>query len=150
MSAETADLLDDLRAIEPGDDLAVAIADIALDRIEDALRDAFDGDPSVRIKFNAPILGEVNLGRPRADRDVRFGCAAHPRARPVRRCRGRRRRTLASMLGLEADLGAAGSRARAASAIKDEADQRIAETARRRTRSRDRRAAARRRGHRPA
>jgi hypothetical protein len=130
LSAETADLLDDLRAIEPGDDLAVAIADIALDRIEDALREVFDGDPSMRIRFDAPILGEVDLGRVR----VPIGTFVSVVRGAVRQL-GRfddavagAVRSLASVLDIEGELEAAEGEHRAASAVKQEADDRIAET----------------------
>jgi hypothetical protein len=130
VSAETAELLDDLREIEPGDDLIPAIAEIALDRIEDALRDEFDGDPSIRIKFDAPILGEVSLGRVKVPIGTfisvvrgainalgRFDDAVAGTAN-----------TLVAMLQIEEELKAAEAEHAAVSAIKDEADERIAET----------------------
>jgi hypothetical protein len=130
VSAETAELLDDLRAIEPGDDLAVAIADAALDRIESALRRAFGSDPSLRVAFDAPILGRVDLGRIRvpmrtftafarnAVRDLdRFNDAVAGAMGPLR-----------ALLEAESKLQAAESEHAAASAVKAEADARIGET----------------------
>lgn len=130
LSAETADLLDDLRAIEPGDDLAVAIADIALDRIEDALREVFDGDPSMRIRFDAPVLGEVDLGRVRVPIGT-FVSVVRGAVRQLGRFDNAVAgavRSLTSVLDIEGELEAAEGEHRAASAVKQEADDRIAET----------------------
>jgi hypothetical protein len=130
LSAGTADLLDDLRAIEPGDDLAAAIADIALDRIEDALRDAFDGDPSVRIKFDVPILGEINLGRIR----VPIGTFVSVARSAVRQLDlfddavAGATQSLLKFLDIEEEIEAAEDEQTAVSATKSEADERIAET----------------------
>jgi hypothetical protein len=129
VSAETAGFLDDLREIEPGDDLAVAIADIALDRIEDGIRDAFDGNPSVRVRFDAPIIGEVNLGRISVPMNA-FISVARGAVRALSRFNTAVADTVeafTSMLDLEEALQGAEREHAAASATKREADDRIAE-----------------------
>lgn len=60
LTAETADFLDDVRAIEPGDDIPSAVADLFLDRFEDALRDVFGhSNPRLALSLTIPI---VNVG----------------------------------------------------------------------------------------
>lgn len=59
---ETADFLDDVRAIEPGDDVPEAIADLFLDRFEDAIRDVFGHDnPRMEISLTVPFVN-VHIG----------------------------------------------------------------------------------------
>jgi len=130
LAGETAELLDDLRAIVPGDDLAVAIADIALDHIEDALRIAFGGDPGLRIRVDAPVLGEINLGTVQ----VPIGSFITV-ARGAIRALGRFNAAVigavgafTAMLEAESNIAAAQAEDEATQAIKNEADDRIAET----------------------
>ncbi len=57
LSGEAADFLDDVRAIEPGDDVASAVADLFLDRFEDGLRDVFGhSNPGLSVSFTIPFL----------------------------------------------------------------------------------------------
>jgi hypothetical protein len=60
---QTADFLDDIRAIEPGDDIEQAVTELFLDRLEDAIDDAFDGkDP--RLELAVDVGGvHIALGR---------------------------------------------------------------------------------------
>jgi hypothetical protein len=69
-SGEVAELLDDVRRMEPGDDLTRAIADLALDRIEAALRATLRRTLSLNVAFEAPILGRIDLGRISVDLDA--------------------------------------------------------------------------------
>lgn len=130
VSEETADLLDDVRAIEPGDDLAAAIADLALDRIEAGVRAAFGGRPHIRVAFDAPIIGRIDLGRidiptgafittlRAAIRDLgRFDDALEQAAA-----------ALGNLIDLEADLAAAAQERDVSQALKDEADDLVAES----------------------
>lgn len=132
VSSETAELLDDLRAIEPGDNLAEAIADVALDRIEDAVRDAFGSNPVVRIRFDAPLLGEVDLGRV----SVPIGNFVSVLRSVVRSLSsfddavGNAAGALAELLNIEAELAAREDEHHAATATKAEADDRVAEVRR--------------------
>lgn len=129
VSSETAELLDDLRAIEPGDNLAEAIADVALDRIEDAVRDAFGSNPGFRIRFDAPLLGEVDLGRvsvPMGNfvsvlRSVVRSLSSFDNA--VSNAAG----ALAKLLNSEAELVAREDEYRAVMATNAEANDRVAE-----------------------
>jgi len=129
LSADTAAFVDDLRRIEPGDDLTGAIADIALDRIENALRGAFGGNPSLRIEAVVPVLGAIDLGRIELPITT-FVAVARAGIRAIGRfddAVAQAAGALARMLDVEADLEAAESEHRAVSATKDEADQRVAE-----------------------
>lgn len=130
VAGETATLLVDLREIEPGDDLAVAVANLALDRIEAALRRAFQGNPRIRVAFNAPVIGSVDLGRitiPMGDfvRAIRgairaldtFDAAVEAAATG-----------LAGLFDLEADHEAATHERDVKRALKDEADSLVAES----------------------
>jgi len=57
IAGESAAFLDDLRAIEPGDDVAVAVANLFLDRFEDAIRDVFGhDDPGLTVSMTVPIV----------------------------------------------------------------------------------------------
>lgn len=57
LSGEAAEFLDDLRAIEPGDDVASAVADLFLDRLEDAVRDIFGhSNPRLSLAFEIPVI----------------------------------------------------------------------------------------------
>ena len=104
----------------------------------------------MRIRFDAPILGEIDLGRIRV-----------PIGTFVSVVRGAVRRlerfddsvagavgALTRVLDIEGELEAAEAEHRAAGAIKDEADERIAETSRCRARPRDRPSLGGRRGRR--
>ena len=122
-------LLSDLREIEPGEDLTVAVADIALDHIN-ALRYAFDGNPSVRVKLDAPIIGEINLGRISVPMStfVEVVRAAIRGLGPFNASVNSAVEALASLFDLEAALQAAEHEHAAASAARDEAEDRIGET----------------------
>lgn len=131
VSGQTADLLDDVRTIEPGDDLAAAIADLALDRIEAGVRAAFNGKPYIRLSFDAPIIGRINLGRI----EIPMGTFVSA-VRGVIRDLGRFDDALQSvasalenLLGLEADHAAAIHERDASQALKDESDHFLAESA---------------------
>ena len=68
-----ADLLRDLRDIEPGDDLVEAVMDLFLDRLEDAIRDAFGGSGphmDIRINFTARASRDTPLGTTSVSFDV--------------------------------------------------------------------------------
>ena len=60
MAAYVADFLDDVRAIEPGDDIATAILDLFLDRLEDAVEDAFSSAPTFGLTLRTAI-GDFEL-----------------------------------------------------------------------------------------
>jgi hypothetical protein len=63
IAGETAEFLDDVRAIEPGDDVPVAIANLFLDRFEDAIRDVFGhDDPGLSISIDVPFVGDISFG----------------------------------------------------------------------------------------
>jgi hypothetical protein len=60
---ELADFLDDVRAIEPGDDVEQAVLELFLDRLEDGIRDAF-GDDDPRLDLAIDFAGiHISLGR---------------------------------------------------------------------------------------
>jgi len=60
---EAADFLEDIRAIEPGDDIEQAVLELFLDRLEDATDDAFGGqDPGVNIGFDVGSI-HISIGR---------------------------------------------------------------------------------------
>ncbi|MCA3875692.1 MAG: hypothetical protein IOC41_20705 [Burkholderia sp.] len=62
---ETADFIDDIAAIEPGDDIEQAVIDLFLDRIEDAIEDAFGRD-NPRLELAIDVAGiHISLGRVR-------------------------------------------------------------------------------------
>lgn len=130
VSGQTADFLDDVRTIEPGDDLAAAIADLALDRIEAGVRAAFNGKPYIRVSFDAPIMGRINLGRI----EIPIGTFVST-VRSVIRDLGsfddalqRTAAMLENLLNLEADHAAAIRERDASQALKDESDQLLAES----------------------
>ncbi len=57
LSGESADFLDDVREIAPGDDVAAALATLFLDRFEDAIRDEFGhADPGWTVSFTVPFV----------------------------------------------------------------------------------------------
>lgn len=60
----TAEFLEDLRDIEPGDDVVQEILELFLDRLEDAVRDIFGhDDPRIDIRFTVPFTDiEIDLG----------------------------------------------------------------------------------------
>ncbi|HXN50022.1 MAG TPA: hypothetical protein VN893_25445 [Bryobacteraceae bacterium] len=62
LSGATAGFLNDVRAINPGDDLEQAVLDLFLDRIEDAVRNAFgDRDPSLTLAIDFAGI-HISLG----------------------------------------------------------------------------------------
>ena len=85
----------------------------------------------MRIRFNAPILGEIDLGRIRVPIGT-FVSVVRGAIRQLGRfddCRRRRRRGAGIGARHRRRAEAAEAEHRAASAIKDEADERIAEIA---------------------
>lgn len=129
MSGEAAELLDDLRAIEPGDDLEKVIKEIVLDRIEAALRKAFGRDPSFEISFDAPVIGtvsfEISLPTDTLLSAMRAAVAALGTFNSaLDTVVGQ----FTSVLDIESKLEAAENEYKAASAAKEDADQRIAES----------------------
>jgi hypothetical protein len=131
VSGQTAELLDDLRTIEPGDDLAAAIVDLALDRIEAGVRAAFNGTPYIRLSFDAPIIGRINLGRIEIPMDA-FASAIRGVIRDLGRFDDALQSatsSLENLLTLEADHAAATYERDTSQALKDESDQLLAESA---------------------
>lgn len=61
LADDVADFMDDLRAIEPGDDLASTILDIFLDRFEAAVRDAFGSSPRISFAVGGHELASVPI-----------------------------------------------------------------------------------------
>jgi hypothetical protein len=129
-SAETASFLDDLQNIEPGDNLEAAVADLALDRIEAALRAALGARASFRIRFAAPVLGEVDLGWVDVPIDDLVGVvrAAIRATAAFAEAVASTAEAFAAMVRAEAAIEAAEDERQAASALKEEAGGWIAET----------------------
>lgn len=129
VSAETAELLDDLRAIEPGDDLAEVIKVIVLDRIEATLRKAFGRDPSFEISFDAPVIGKVSF-EISLPTDTLIS-AMRTAIGGLENFNGALNTVVGqftSVLDIERDLEAAKNEYSASTAAKEDADQRIAES----------------------
>jgi hypothetical protein len=131
VAGETAEFFDDVRAIEPGDDLTAAIADLALDRIEAGVRAAFNGKPYIRISFDAPIIGRVDLGKIEIPMATFIG-AVRSVIRDLSRFDDALQNAAAAienLLSLEADHVAASRERDALQALKDESDDLVAESA---------------------
>lgn len=131
VSEEVADFLDDVRAIEPGDDLAAAISDLALDRIELGVRAIFDGSPYIRVSFDAPIIGRINLGKIRVPIGTFVG-AVRSVIRGLDRFDDALQEAavgLQDLMDLESDHAAAISARDTSQVLKEETDRLVAESA---------------------
>lgn len=130
VASQTAGFLDDVRAIEPGDDLAAAIADLALDRIEAGVRGAFNGKPYIRVSLDAPIIGRINLGKIEVPMGAFIG-AVRGVIRDLARFEDALQNAasaLEGLLSLEAEHAAATHEREASQALKDESDDLLAES----------------------
>jgi hypothetical protein len=69
IAGEAQDFLQDVRGIDPNDDVTGALIDLLVDRIEDALRDTFGSRVTIRIeiKLRGLIDLELDLGQVRVD-----------------------------------------------------------------------------------
>ena len=143
---EAADFLRDVRDIEPGDDLTSAVLDLFLDRIEDAIADAFGGSNPripIAIRFKAratqqTIFGPVSLS---FDVDFNLGSVRIPLGDVLDAVRGAARsidavvnaaeavaNKLASAIAAERELAATQTEYAVVEATKAETDMALAET----------------------
>jgi hypothetical protein len=130
LAGETAEFLEDVRAIDPNDNLTDAIIDLFLDRVEDAIRGLFgSSNPGVDISFRAAGI-EFDLGRVRvplgtvvtaARRVARNLSAVEDAARALAD-------TVADMLQAELGLQAAEAEHAVVDAQRERVDRQMSET----------------------